>query len=256
MQINAKIDVTDAVLKLRNGEKRLAFGVQEGINDTLKTIQQAEDEHVAGIFTIRKAPFFFGTPGRPGGAAARITTFASARKNKAFGEIQAGIGGRKSGGQVLLPMFETGGARPLGTVGAKAAAVPITGGPARPSQTTSVPDDWTIKRLKLRRAPAPEGKRRRRLKAGEKPKLVGAHDTFLVRKSSGLPFGGIIERVSKDETKLVYKFVADEHLDDRLGWMPIAEQVATEFLDVNIARHLELSLAAEGLGPTGGKVAA
>lgn len=246
MQINARIDISDAVLKLKNGHRRLAFGVQVGLNDTAKTIQKAEFDHAGRVFEIRRPTFFYGNPTRPGGAAARITTFASAKKTNAFAEIMAGIGGKKSDGRILLPMFQDGGARPLARAGSTAAAVPITGGPARASKEASVPKDWTLKGLKLRPAPPPEGTKRKRLKKGEKRALVGEHHTFLVRKSERLPFGGIIERIGK-ETRLAYKFVAGEMLDSRLEFIEIGVRIANEFLDSNIESNLRISLAAGGL---------
>lgn len=264
MQVNARVEVTDAVLKLRNGEKRLAYGVALGILETMKTIQAAEFEHVAEVFTIRKPAFFFGTPGRPGGAAARMTVRPSVRLGRPYGELEVDTK-RGKGGRVLLPLFEKGGPRPLGTPGAETSAVPVLGGPARPTEATTIPKGWTLAGLGLHLVKGREAVRRRtqggkrfvkfvtgsgegdRRISDVEGRFVGKNRTFLVRRSDAFPFGGIAQRVSKDRIRGVYWFAKGQQLDDRLGWIARAVSIADRWLNVNIDRQLSLSLAAGGL---------
>lgn len=99
-------------------ERRLAFSSVRAINNMAKLIQLAEQARVSTVFEVRQAqrPFWFGVGGRVGGAAARITTFASIPKGKQFAEIEAGTlpsgGDRLPGARhLLLRLFEYAGRR-------------------------------------------------------------------------------------------------------------------------------------------------
>ena len=253
MRIDLQVDQTELLLTLRNGEKRLAYAVVNAINETAKKVQKAEFEHVRSEFVIRKPAFFFGSAGRPGGMAARITTFASVGRSRAFAEL---IGGRTSQGgdqaaerRLLLTTFEEGGRRPPFTPGARSVAVPLTGRPARPGFNRGVDPRFTFAGMRLQ---AFRGKKRVRLPRRGKKVGVGLIDnrsqvrlpgedglqykgrerTFLLKRSRRAPQGGVFQRVGRGPTgiRLVHKFIPPPQLDDRLDWIAVAQRVvAVEF---------------------------
>ena len=54
MKIDLQIDSARLVLRLRNGERRLAYAVVNAINNTAKRIRDAERRRVEEEFTVRK----------------------------------------------------------------------------------------------------------------------------------------------------------------------------------------------------------
>jgi len=54
MKINLRIDSAALVLRLQNGQRRLAYAAVNAINNTAKRIQEAERRRVEEEFTVRK----------------------------------------------------------------------------------------------------------------------------------------------------------------------------------------------------------
>lgn len=269
LTMGAKIDVAEAVLKLRNGSKRVAYDVADGLNDTIKQVQGGEFEQVDKVFTIREPAVFFGSGTKIGGAAGKITTFASAKRGIAYAEVQpvtkkgTGLG---KGGAFLLPMFERGGPRPLAP-GSETTAIPVTPY-ARPTKDSPIRKGYKLAALGLHlvegkkavvRHVSNSGKKRRvkfvsgtgegdrRLNQRDEGRFIGKERSFLVRKSEALPWGGILQRIDKDTVRPLYLFEPPLPLDDRLHFESTGQRIASEFLDVNIRVRLEKSLAKEGL---------
>jgi hypothetical protein len=196
MQIRVKIDAAALKARTEREAKRLAFSTAQALNETAKEIQTAERVNLDRKFTIRKAGFMY--------HLIKITAFASPRKGRPFAEVA--IDPTKK--RVLLGIFERGGER-LPAKG-KNVAVPVTGGPARPTFPQPVQEQFTFKALKLRR------KQRRR--AGAQPQIKGQQHTFLI------PGAGVFQRV-RDTVRAVYLFIRRPKLDKRLEFEPIARRI-------------------------------
>ncbi|MFH1689976.1 MAG: hypothetical protein ABIE42_07030 [Candidatus Eisenbacteria bacterium] len=83
MRIDLQIDSAQLILRLRNGQRRLAYAAVNAINNTAKRIQAAERRRVEEEFTDRKTEFIRRE-------AAIIKPFASVRQGRAFAEISVG----------------------------------------------------------------------------------------------------------------------------------------------------------------------
>ena len=83
MKINLRIDSTALVLRLQNGQRRLAYAVVNAINNTAKRIQEAERRRVEEEFTVRKAQFMRREAAKP---------FASVRQGRAYAEMSPPAG--------------------------------------------------------------------------------------------------------------------------------------------------------------------
>jgi hypothetical protein len=146
MQINCQIDSTELVLRLKNGQRRLAYAAVNAINNTAKRIQVAERASVKEEFTLRKPEFVLRQ-------AAVIKPFASVREARPFAEISVGQKPR-----LLLSAFERGAKREPFTPGAKRVGAPVIGGAARPAFTGPIVPELMMKKLKVGRTKA--GRRR------------------------------------------------------------------------------------------------
>jgi hypothetical protein len=255
MQINVAIDTRPFEQINRKREKRLAYAVVNALNNTGTRIQQAEEKHVRSKFQVRKADFFFGSPGRPGGVAAKLKK-ASVGKSRPFAELF--VGGTSKGGQLLLPEFEEGGTRRPFTPGAKQVAVPKLGSPARPSISRGVPPQFTFKGLKFRgfvRGKRAALRRRRRGRTvnetvfgefgrvrassfteaigNKRVQWKGAERTFVV------PEVGVIQRIGPDrgDTRRIWGFGDPFPIDDRLDFVKTAVQVADQWFHEEMERE-------------------
>lgn len=232
MRVDVKVDPALLILRLQNGSRRFAYAVVNAINKTARRVQEAEAEHVRGAFTIRRPAFFFGTPARPGGAAARIRPFASVGQSRPFAEIA--VAGPKTTGAVaretLLARFEEGGTRPIFTPGAKRVAVPLTGGPARPTITQSVPRAYGVGALRLHRE-GPEGV------------IRGRQRSFVVRRHDG--GGAILQRTGPGdgEVQTLYVFARPARLDRRLRFEETARRVSDAWFAKEVERETVVALA-------------
>ena len=174
--------------------KRLAFNTAQALNETAKEIQTAERVNLDRKFTVRKAGFLY--------RLIKITAFASPRKGRPFAEVA--IDPTKK--RVLLGIFERGGERPPAK--GKSVAVPLTGGPARPSFSQPVPETFTFRALRLKR---------KRGKRGQ-AQIKGQQRTFVI------PGAGVFQRV-KDTVRAVYLFIRRPRLERKLDFEGVARRV-------------------------------
>ena len=250
--VDVTIDATQLELLAERGHKRLAYATVNAIRKTGLRVQQAEFSEARRKFIIRKPRFFFGTPARPGGVAAKIEVWPSVKQNRPYMEIAVGQRGGKSG-PVLYAHFEAGGPRRPRTPGAKHIAVPRLGGPARPNIARGVPPRWTIKGLKFRAFF--EGKKVRRRRRGKTTgvgifergggrlrlpegkgavQYKGRERTFIIREV------GIFRRIGpkRRDIESVYPFIPPFQLDDRLEFIPTARRVADRWFREEMEREV------------------
>jgi len=234
MKIDLRVDSTDLVLHLRNGERRLAYAVVNVINSTARRVQDAERQRVEGVFTIRKKDFMRRE-------AAVIKPFANVRQGRPYAEIAVGQKPR-----LLLSAFERGGERRPATAGAKHVAVPVKGSPARPTFASPVPDALQWTRLRFRKTHAigtrPSGRTRR-----TKPKTsgiwFGEQGTYLI------PGVGVFIRGGQAGTRrLLYAFAKDVRLRPRLQFVKTAEHEAQKWFAEEMEREVINAIARAGGG--------
>lgn len=209
MQINVVMDNTQLLLRLRNGQKRLAYAAVNAVNNTLKRIQKAEQRRVTQEFTVRKDEFIKRQ-------AAIIKPFASVKQARAFGEIAVGEKPR-----LLLSQFERGAKREPATSGARYVAEPVIGGPARPSFRRPVSPDYRLRKLKFQRT-----------STGKIRKSVAATKTFLV---AGV---GIFQRTGADAARAVYIFTRGKRLRPRLKFVETARREADRWFREEFEREV------------------
>ncbi len=220
-----RTNAADVLLGLRNGQKRRAYAIANGINSTAKKVQAAVRQGVRSRFTLRKPDFVLRQ-------AAIIKPFASAPERRFLAVVSVGERAR-----LLLAEFEEGGTRP--TFRGRRAAVPVIGAAARPQFQASVPQPLLFKSLRLTRvrrlAPGPKGQHR-----AVDPQWRGASRTFEVKRSKRQPQGGVFQRVGpgKEDIRLLYAFVAGERVPRKLGFKDRARQVAEINLGPEIQRQV------------------
>lgn len=220
MQINVKIDSAQLILRLRDGERRLAYAVVNAINNTAKRIQAAERQRVEQEFMVRKTAFM-------AREAAVIKPFASVRQGRAYAEISVGQKPR-----LLLGLFERGAERRPTMPGAKRVAEPVVGGPARPEFRREVTPALRLRRLRFDRT-----------KTGKRRAAVTATQTYLVPKV------GIFQRLGAGAARAVYLFTSGKRLKPRLRWVKTAEAVAHKWFREEMEREVVNAIArARGKG--------
>lgn len=230
MTINVDVDPAFLLLRLRKGEKRMAFAVVNAINRTAKRIQVAERERVKEQFTVRNEKFILRE-------AAKIKPFASVRQSRPFAEIAVGQKRR-----LFLSGFETGEKR-VPFKGRRIAA-PVVGGPARPTFQSKVPKALRFTALRLRLTPRGDPGRRVRRRSrkqiarrGVQPVRFGLLGTFLI------PGVGVFQRVRGQEPKIVYVFVDPFDLPKILDFVKTAKHVADIWFREELERQIFETLA-------------
>jgi len=220
MRIDLQIDSTTLVLRLRNGERRLAYAVVNAINSTAKRIQDAERRRVEEEFTVRKKEFIRRE-------AAVIKPFANVRQGRPYSEISVGQKPR-----LLLSAFERGAEREPFTPGATKVAEPVVGGPARPRFSAPVTPELRMSRLRFDRT-----------KTGRRRVGVTRTHTYLI------PPIGIFQRVAKDATRMVYLFTRGKRIQPRLHFVDTAEREAQKWFSEEMEREVIDAIAhARGQG--------
>lgn len=214
MKVNLQVDAAPLILRLKDGPRRLAWAVVRAITKTLKRIQDSERARVRGIFTVRKEQFIMRQ-------AAIIDPFPSIREARPYGEIA--VGQKK---RLLLSIFERGGTREP-AVG-KRLAIPIKGGPARPTWEEPVPEEFFFSKLKFR------------LKSGKRGKRVTESGLYLIPKV------GVFKRVAGEESKLAFAFTGPKKLSPRLEFIQTAEAVANQWFGEEMERQALDALAHAG----------
>jgi len=195
MRIDLQIDSAPLVLRLQNGQRRLAYAVVNAINNTAKRIQAVERRRVEEEFTIRKKEFILRQ-------AAVIKPFANVKQGRPYAEI--GVGQKP---RLLLSAFERGAERKPSTQGARRVAEPVVGGPARPRFSQSVPPELRVKRLRFDRT-----------KTGKRRVGVTRTKTYLI------PSVGIFQRTGPESSRLVYFFSHGKRLKPRLRFVQTAKK--------------------------------
>jgi hypothetical protein len=209
MRINVQFDTSALKVKTDREIKRLGYNTALALNETAKAVQLEERANLDRKFTIRKPAFMY--------RLIKIFTFASARQGRPYAEI--GIDPTKS--RVLLGLFEKGGEK-APAVG-KNVAVPLTGGPARPSFPQSVAAAFRFTALRLH----PRGKRRplrfhpSALASAIAPQYIGAQRSFQIPKV------GIFQRIASG-IRAVYLYVRRPRVDARLDFYEVAKRAVTK----------------------------
>jgi hypothetical protein len=214
MKINVQFDTAALKVKTDREIKRLGYNTALALNETAKAVQLEERANLDRKFRIRKPAFMY--------RLIKIFKFASARQGRPYAEI--GIDPTKS--RVLLGLFERGGEK-APAVG-KNVAVPLTGGPARPSFPQSVAAAFRFTALRLH----PRGKGRIRrfhpsalrnpaLPAKAGIQYIGAQRSFQIPKV------GIFQRIAGG-IRAVYLYVRRPRLDARLDFYAIAKRTVAK----------------------------
>lgn len=220
MRIDLQIDSAELVLRLRNGERRLAYAVVNAVNNTAKRIQDAERDRVERVFTVRKKDFMRRE-------AAVIKPFANVRQGRPLAEIAVGQKPR-----LLLSAFERGAEREPFTPAARSVAEPVVGGPARPQFAAQVNPELRMGKLRFDRT-----------KTGRRRAGVTKTSTYLVPKV------GIFQRVGKEVTRAVYLFTRGKKIKPRLEFVETAEKEGQKWFSEEMEREVINAIArAQGSG--------
>jgi hypothetical protein len=214
MRIDLQIDSAPLVLRLKNGQRRLAYAVVNAINNTAKRIQAVERRRVEEEFTIRKKDFI-------SRQAAVIKPFANVMQGRAYAEI--GVGQKP---RLLLSAFERGAERKPFTQGARRVAEPVVGGPARPQFAAQVTPELRASRLRFDVT-----------KTGRRRVGVTRTKTYLV------PEVGIFQRTGPKTTRLVYAFTRGKKLAPRLRFVETAEKEADRWFREEMEREVLNAIA-------------
>lgn len=243
----------EVLAALRNGNKRIAFAVVNALNKTIRDVQVAEQVGVAREFTVRRKEF---VKRQSAVISKKAGGFANVKSGRFEAQVQVGEKPR-----LLLGAFEAGGDRRAAMVASgatpkgKRAAVPVVGGPARPSFADTVPTSFEFRALSIRKATKRGGLSKRRSKAnvrfaahttsGGEVQFKGKQRTFVLTSTARAPEGGVFQRVGpgKGDIRMVYSFKANEKLDKRLNFVARARKVALDKFAAHLRAEIRSSLA-------------
>lgn len=220
MIVTAKFEARGLILSMEKGQKKLAYATANAINETAKAAQTAVRAEVQQQYTVRRPQFLLRQ-------AAIIRPFANARQGRPFAEISVGEKPR-----LLLSTLELGGERKPAK--GNRVAVPVTGGPARPTFGAQVPLPLTFKGMKLRKVRQPK-------KAQKSATFKGQSGTFVLPSTQALPEGGVFQRQGQD-VRLVYAFKQPMRLKPSLGFRRTVTQVAETMLEEAFERQVKKEL--------------
>lgn len=251
--VNVAYDDSALLLRMRNGQKKLAYAVVNAINKTAKKVQQAEFARVRAKFIIRKPSFFFGSDTQPGGVAAKLGPSPDIKAGRMYRDIFTGAAAVRGKRNVLLPTFEEGGTR-FPTPPSKHIAVPLLGRPAHPAINRGIPPAFTFAGLAFRgfRRGKAIKRRRRGRTVGETVfgefgrvqsqalqqraiQYKGKQRTFII------PGRGVFQRIgpARGDVRMIYKFMKSVPIDARLGFVQTATATAdryfAEFMRAEVA---------------------
>lgn len=202
--------------------RRIAYGVVNAINDTLRTAQRAVQLHVQDTMTIRK-PFVQRQ-------AAIIKPFASVGQGRVYGEIS--VGQRKN---LLLPGFETGALR-LPFKG-RSVAVPVE---ARPSKQASIPEELFVKNLQFKRPKATTKATRSARRKGLVGKIwEGLRGSYLI------PGAGIFQHIGRQVSRVLYVFARPFRLPKTLEFVKTVTTVGKRVFPGNMKRQVDEAIIRE-----------
>lgn len=216
--VGIDIDTRNLLLRLNKGEKRLAYAVVNALNETAKRIQAGERQHLLKQFTVRQIAFM-----QREVAKIERKNFANVKRGQAWVEI--GVGQKP---RLLLSEFEKGGER-LPFVG-KNVAIPVLGGPARPTMRSRVPRGLQFQSLAFRDVYGRKSHGR---------SIVGQRRTYIV------PNVGVFQRTGpkRRQTRMLYAFRPRLTLDDRLEFVRTARLVADRWFKEEMEKQVADALA-------------
>lgn len=224
---------------MKNAGKRMNYALAYAINDTLREVQSVVRSHVSANFTLRKPEFVL--------REASILKFARPADPNMQGK--AFVGQKR---RMILYAFEKGGSRAAAMAQTRApmkgkrAAVPIKGGPARPTFRSEVPPDMRFMQLKLKQ----KKNTRSRLKSTNDLAATGAgtfkgeRRTFIIQKSSRQPEGGVYQRTGpgRRDIRLLYAFVPNQQIPRRLNFERLALTVWRNRIQKNLRSQVDRSM--------------
>lgn len=211
MIIKVQVDSSALYARMKDGQRRLAFDVEQGLRETALLFQKDIRARVRSIMTIRKPDFI-------DREIAKII-FPSVKQGRAWTEVY--VDQKK---RLLLAEFEAGGPR-LPFKGRRV-AVPLTGSPARPTFQESVPEEFTIQGLRLFRGAAAAKRAKGTTRRKRTTVTFGAHRTIMGKvqfKGADRTFvtdSGIYQRVGtgRGDIRKLYSFKEHVELDAGLGF--------------------------------------
>lgn len=239
-----EVDEARVLALLRKGGKRMAFAVVNALNKTAKAVQAEQRKRVRQTVTVRKTKFIDRTIAsirkRGGGSG-----FASVKLGRY--EARIAIDDKP---RLLLEKLEHGGERAPFTQGARRMAVPVPGGPARRTQRSSVPREFTYRALRLRSS---SGKGRKRktnvtfsgsVTRSGKLQWKGKNRTFVLHSTARAPEGGVFQRTGpgRDDIRMVYSFRRKYRLRQRLQWMRTGRRVVERTMQPELRRQVQNTL--------------
>jgi hypothetical protein len=248
--LDVRVDASSAIALLTLGKKRLDYASVNAVNSTAKRVQAAEKEQVGRAFTLRDKRSFIERQ------AAIIKPFASVPANRYFAQISVG---QKPG--LLLSSFEAGGARPrTSPLPSKGVAVPVTGGPARPSRTSPVPSSFRLANLRIIRVQGgsvvrtASGRSKRdrasvdfstHTTSGGAVQLKGTRRTFILTSTSRAPFGGVYQRIGpgRGDIRMIYSFARGLRLDASLRFVVTAKHTTDRYFAHEVQREVAAAFA-------------
>lgn len=225
MQITVDVRAAEVLRGLALTEKQVDYAIVNALNATAKTAQAAERARLSSVFHVRKREFVERQ-------VAVIRPFASVSQGRYFVQISVGQKPR-----LLLSGFESGAPRP--PFKGKHVAVPLTGSPARPTASSSVPTSFTFQGLRLIRAGKTRSGRSRRGRATSIDfkshvtgrgalQFKGQQRTFLLTQTRVAPFGGVFQRVGpgRGDIRMIYSFRDVPALRPVLGFMRTMQETS------------------------------
>ena len=243
------VDAANALLMLRNGEKRIRYAIVNATNRTAKGVQIKQRENAARTFTIRKTEFI----------RREVAKIDFASVSKGIYEARVYVGQKR---RLLLSEFEKGGTR-RGFVG-KNVAVPVLGG-ARPTKQSEIPAQFRFSQMRLK---AYRGNRKLTRKArgrhvrdygvfgeygrlalperGNRVQWKGKNRTYLV------PGVGVFQRTGPGQSRLLWHFQPSVRLLPQLRFIVTGTDVARSLFDRYLAQEVRNAFARAALRPFGG----
>lgn len=230
MDLEVSVRAADVLRGLGLAEKRTQYAVVNALNKTIKLVQERQRSRVRGQFTVRKPDFLLRQAavikGRAGGSG-----FASVKEGRLEARVMVGERPR-----LLLGRFEAGGTR--GAFKGKNVAVPLRGGPARPTKRSAVPEPFTFKGLRFVKGQRRSGGSRRvkgaagfRAVRGKKGTIQwkGERRTFILPRSARAPEGGVFQRIGpgRDDVRMIYSFVREVRIAPVLKFVETARRTAS-----------------------------
>lgn len=256
--IGCKVDITPFESINRKRGKRILFATAITLRKTGERVQEAIQDRERTVLTVRKESFFFGSKGSPGGVGAKLGPRPDIASGRMYQEIYVGEAGAKAG-KLLLAEFEAGGTRKPFAKGAKHVAIPVVGGPVRPTMRSLIPQAYTFQGLKFKGYRFGKKVRRKRrgktvdetiftefgrinaaaLKAKSAMQWKGEQRTFIV------PDVGVFQRFApgQDGTRLIWGFAPPFPIDTRLEFVKTAQRVADKWFHEEMERQTVEAIA-------------